>query len=119
MPIVFLNVIFGSGIGSGWYYQHGAHSQMTAHTYRNLQKRSGIEFETRQVVWENTNFMLGQPGYNGCKTGITDAAGPCVSVTYQKDGFYYVIILLNAKSMEARWQEVPQLVEYARHKSGR
>lgn len=63
--------------------------------------------------------MLGQPGYNGCKTGITDAAGPCVSVTYQKDGFYYVIILLNAKSMEARWQEVPLLVEYARHKSGR
>lgn len=63
--------------------------------------------------------MLGIPGYNGCKTGITDAAGPCVSVTYQKDGHYYVIILLNAKSMEARWQEIPLLVDYARAKSGR
>lgn len=55
------------------------------------------------MKWENTNHMLGQQGYIGCKTGITDAAGPCLSAAYQKDGFFFVMILLNSKSMEARW----------------
>ena len=31
--------------------------------------------------------MLKEPGYQGLKTGITEAAGPCVSVAYNKDGF--------------------------------
>ena len=61
-------------------------------------------------------MMLGQYGYVGCKTGITDAAGPCLSAVYHKDGYNFVIILLNAKSMEVRWQEVPQLVEFAKAK---
>ena len=73
----------------------------------------------RKETWENTNFMLGVPGYSGCKTGITDAAGPCLSCTFSKDGYNFVIVLLNAKSMEARWQEVPKLVEFAKHKAAR
>jgi len=38
------------------------------------------------VQWENTNFLLQYAGYNGLKTGITEAAGPCLSASYQKDG---------------------------------
>ena len=58
-------------------------------------------------------MMLKQAGYNGLKTGITEAAGPCLSASYCKDGNHFIVILLNSKSMEARWQEVPQLVQWA------
>ena len=36
----------------------------------------------RHYKWENTNFMLRQPNYNGLKTGITEAAGACLSASY-------------------------------------
>ena len=57
-------------------------------------------------------MLLGRSGYTGCKTGITEAAGPCCSVTYQKDGNCYAIILLNSISMKERWIEVPNLVDW-------
>ena len=57
--------------------------------------------------------MLREPGYCGLKTGITEAAGPCCSVAYQKDGYNLIIILLSCESMERRWEEVPMLVEWA------
>ena len=50
--------------------------------------------------WENTNFLLGQPGFIGTKTGITKAAGPCLSASYEKDGVSLVIIVLSSRSME-------------------
>ena len=61
-------------------------------------------------------MMLKQPFYNGLKTGITEAAGPCLSASYEKEGNSLVVILLGSKSMEARWQEVPQLVSWALYK---
>ena len=51
--------------------------------------------------------MLNSPGYNGLKTGITDAAGPCLAASYEKGNAHYIVILLCSKSMEARWEEVP------------
>ena len=76
-----------------------------------------VKTERRKYKWENTNYMLRQHNYNGLKTGITEAAGPCVSASYEKDGNNLIIILLSSKSMEARWQEVPLLVNWAINKS--
>ena len=45
-----------------------------------LQDKTG-HFVERFYKWENTNFMLRQPNYNGLKTGITDVAGPCLSAS--------------------------------------
>ena len=37
--------------------------------------------------WENTNKLLGRDlGFIGCKTGITNAAGPCFAGFYERDG---------------------------------
>ena len=36
----------------------------------------------RLYRWENTNKLLGVEGFNGVKTGITDAAGPCLCASY-------------------------------------
>lgn len=94
-------------------------SYLDLYNHSNKGQRNKIQVEVRKETWENTNFMLGNSGYSGCKTGITDAAGPCLSCTYNKDGYYFVIILLSAKSMEARWLEVPKLVEYAKARTAR
>eukprot|EP00347_Sterkiella_histriomuscorum_P022661 403337634 len=64
--------------------------------------------------WENTNKLLGQKdGFIGCKTGVTNPAGPCFCGGYEKDGHKYIVVVLCSKSMEARWVEVPKIVEWA------
>lgn len=72
-----------------------------------------LGYHKRHFKWHNTNFLLGRKGYNGIKTGITEAAGPCLSASYNEGGYRFIVVLLSAQSMEARWEEVPQLVEWA------
>ena len=69
-------------------------------------------------TWENTNKLLGTDGWIGCKTGITDAAGPCYSGCYERNGHKVVVVVLESKSMEHRWVEVRKMVEWVekRHK---
>ena len=58
--------------------------------------------------WQNTNFLLDDPQFNGCKTGVTEVAGPCLASSYcgdDPDSCEYIIILLAARSMEDRWQD--------------
>jgi len=57
--------------------------------------------------------MLRVPNYYGLKTGVTDAAGPCLSAYYEKGSNAYIIVLLNCKSKEARWTEVENIVNWA------
>lgn len=64
---------------------------------------------TRFVTWENTNKLLGN-SFCGVKTGITDAAGPCLSVC-SRGPSPIVIVLLNSRSMEDRWVEARKLLD--------
>lgn len=52
-------------------------------------------------------------GFTGAKTGITEAAGPCLAATYEKDGHSYSVVLLQSNSMDSRWQEAIRLTEWA------
>ena len=51
----------------------------------------------------------------GVKTGITPSAGPCLSVHYRSSEgtFDFIIVILNSKTREARFTEIPKLVEWA------
>jgi D-alanyl-D-alanine carboxypeptidase len=65
-------------------------------------------------MWENTNKLLGTvEGFIGCKTGITEVAGPCFSGVYDAKGDKICVVVLNCRSMDQRWVEVPQMVEWA------
>ncbi len=65
-------------------------------------------------MWENTNKLLGTvDGFIGCKTGITDIAGPCFSGVFETKSDRIWVIVLNSRSMEQRWVEVPLMVEWA------
>ena len=64
--------------------------------------------------WENTNKLIGDH-WIGCKTGVTEAAGPCFSGWYEDNetGEQYCVVVLSSKSMDQRWVEVPKMVEWA------
>ena len=88
------------------------------HSHQNDQEEmeEKIKYKKRYFQWENTNLMLNQHGYCGLKTGITEAAGPCLSACYQHGSHSYIVILLGCVSMEQRWAEVPQLIEWAKER---
>ena len=62
----------------------------------------------KSLRWENTNKLLGRQSWRGVKTGITLKAGPCLSCADDK----YIIVLLNSRSMEDRWDEAQILRNY-------
>lgn len=67
----------------------------------------------RTVTWENTNKLLLLPGFDGVKTGVTEAAGPCLCASVRKGDVRLVLTVLGARSMEERWVEVPRLAAWA------
>lgn len=67
----------------------------------------------RTVTWENTNKLLLLPGFDGVKTGVTEAAGPCLCASVRKGEVRLVLTVLGARSMEERWVEVPRLAAWA------
>jgi len=56
--------------------------------------------------------LLGK-GFNGLKTGVTPAAGPCLAASFEKDSLHLLIIVMNTKTMDNRWVEVPKLTLWA------
>ena len=70
----------------------------------------------RKMHYDNTNYMLDRHGFKGAKTGTTDVAGPCLVAYYDHDGYKFIIVLLKAKSVAARWEEATHLVEWAKMK---
>ena len=73
--------------------------------------------------WENTNKLLwdnsgrfGKSTFFGVKTGNTPLAGPCLCVNYRDQGFDFIIVVLNCKTPEARFVEIPKLCVWAVNK---
>lgn len=67
----------------------------------------------KEYFWQNTNKMLGKSGCNGIKTGVTETAGPCLVTNLHLKAFNFIIVLLNSKTMDVRWEEVIKLKEWA------
>ena len=69
--------------------------------------------------WKNTNFLLWHQDpmgtFTGIKTGVTPTAGPCLAVCFKsRCGLYdFVIVVLNCKTREARFIEIPKLCRWA------
>lgn len=70
-------------------------------------------------VWKNTNYMLWAHDpmgtFSGIKTGVTPSAGPCLAVCFKsRCGTYdFIIVVMNCKSREARFIEIPKLVRWS------
>jgi D-alanyl-D-alanine carboxypeptidase len=74
----------------------------------SCESRSNVN---KTYEWENTNKLI-EKGFIGAKTGVTPSAGPCLSAAKVLNKVTYVVILIKSSSMEARWEEAPQLMDW-------
>ena len=63
---------------------------------------------TREVVWTNTNKLLGI-GFDGIKTGTTEKAGACLCARIMDPICPFIITVLNSSSSNDRWTDVRNL----------
>lgn len=82
-------------------------------------KLSGPEGRTRNVVWENTNRLLGIEGYTGVKTGTTSAAGACLVASGEREGESRIVVILGASSADGRYVDARNLFRRAWRKAKR
>jgi len=68
---------------------------------------------TRNVLWKNSNRLLGIEGYEGVKTGTTDAAGACLVAYGTRAGQERLVIVLGSASSDARYADSRNLFRWA------
>jgi D-alanyl-D-alanine carboxypeptidase (penicillin-binding protein 5/6) len=73
---------------------------------------------SRLLRWKNTNRLLEIEGYNGIKTGTTDAAGACLVSSAIREGRHLIVVVLGAKSSEARYTDTRNLYRWAWNELG-
>jgi D-alanyl-D-alanine carboxypeptidase (penicillin-binding protein 5/6) len=67
----------------------------------------------RNILWQNTNQLLRYEGYDGIKTGTTNAAGSCLVSTAERDGQRLILALLGSTSGDARYSDSRNLYRWA------
>ena len=72
----------------------------------------GSSGQKRSMRWLNTNKLL-NVGFDGLKTGVTPAAGPCLTASLHSQAGYIIVTVLHCKSLEDRWSEVQSLATWA------
>ena len=69
-----------------------------------------IMYEFTAEEWVNTNKLL-LKGFCGVKTGVTEAAGPCLASCYIDKNIRVVIVILGCRGYHVRWPETQYLLE--------
>jgi D-alanyl-D-alanine carboxypeptidase (penicillin-binding protein 5/6) len=87
--------------------------RQTISTRQHGTKVTGPGGYERNVLWKNTNRLLGIEGYLGVKTGTTDAAGACLIACGQRDGRELIVIVLGSTSSDARYVDARNLFRWA------
>lgn len=68
---------------------------------------------TRNLVWKNTNKLLALDGYNGVKTGTTDAAGACLVSSSKHGDDELLMVVLGSANSDARYIDSRNLYRWA------
>ena len=67
----------------------------------------------RNVLWKNTNNLLKIEGYDGVKTGTTDAAGACLVSSGKRGDDSLIVVVLGAPSSDSRYVDSRNLYRWA------
>ena len=82
-------------------------------TVRRGARLKDAEGKERNVVWSNTNHLLGIEGYDGVKTGTTNAAGACLVASGRRGEDHLIVVVLGATTSEGRYQDARNLFRWA------
>ena len=94
--------------GSSSYEESSEQSSSVEEKFETIYRENDYSYN-----WVNTNRLLGIDGFTGVKTGITEAAGACLASCFEKDGNFFVAVILQSKTMDARWEEAQLLIDWA------
>lgn len=72
----------------------------------------------RNVLWKNTNQLLGIEGYLGVKTGTTSAAGACLVSHGRRGTDELFVVVLGSTSGDARYVDTRNLFRWAWQQRG-
>ncbi len=72
-----------------------------------------IDGYQRNVVWNNTNRLLGIEGFDGVKTGTTGPAGACLVSSGEREGKRLIVVILGASSSDSRYVDSRNLYRWA------
>jgi serine-type D-Ala-D-Ala carboxypeptidase (penicillin-binding protein 5/6) len=80
---------------------------------RDLDERKKVKL--MEYWWRNSNKLLSNQGFIGCKTGFTSNAGSCLSSYFrdEESGMQLVAVLVGARTNEHRFTETAKLVYWA------
>jgi D-alanyl-D-alanine carboxypeptidase (penicillin-binding protein 5/6) len=73
---------------------------------------AGLGGYKRNVLWKNTNNLLGIEGYDGVKTGTTSAAGACLVSHGTRGDDELIVVVLGASSGDSRYVDSRNLFRY-------
>jgi D-alanyl-D-alanine carboxypeptidase (penicillin-binding protein 5/6) len=82
-------------------------------TRRHVYSVVGKDGQKREVTWTNTNKLLGEKGYDGVKTGTTNAAGACLVASGSKGADHLIVVVLGASPSDARYDDTRSLFQWA------
>lgn len=96
---------------------HAARQLPRFRDYVNTRQRGCTVTSTagyrRNVLWKNTNQLLAIEGYDGVKTGTTDAAGACLVACGRRDGRELLVVVLGSSTSDARYVDCRNLFRWA------
>lgn len=97
-----------------------AHAAMKNETFRKVvaTRRYGVTLQSvdgyeRNVIWNNTDRLLGFEGYYGVKTGTTGPAGACLVSAGTREGKDLIVVILGATNSNARYVDARNLYRWA------
>ncbi len=73
----------------------------------------GPEGYHRNIVWKNTNELLEMEGFQGLKTGTTNAAGSCLISAGEYQNRKLIVVVLGATSSDNRYLDTRNLFKWA------
>lgn len=82
-------------------------------TRRHACTLGSVDGYSRNVLWKNSNRLLGIEGFNGVKTGTTTPAGACLVSTGERDGKKLIMVTLGSTSGTARYVDARNLYRWA------
>lgn len=74
---------------------------------------TGTDGRPREVTWTNTNKLLDIDGYEGVKTGTTNAAGSCLVAAGTHNGDRLLVVVLGSTSNDSRYTDARNLFRWA------
>ena len=78
-----------------------------------MHQLKGLEDIERNIVWKNTNRLLGTAGYDGIKTGTTSAAGACLVSQGTRGGKSIIVVIFGASRSDGRYVDAHNLYRWA------